>query len=448
MSTDRIIFPEKESKLIELKEKLSNWNNIVKTCVAFANGSGGEIIIGVKDKTREIIGISEKEEESFYESIPNKIFDTISPLVIPDIFERNFGTKNVFILRIHAGNKRPYYIKKEGPTNGVYVRVGPHNHKLPLEEIEILINTSRGINYDSETTDAPLETVKKSQSLQEIYNAKLSTKLLEREGILKKELNGKLFVSRAATLMFYENPEKYIPEAVVICTLFKGDVGRNIVQTREISGPIPILANDAVSVITHWIEKDFALKGVKYAGKLPIPQIALREAIVNALVHRKYSIVGAVKIAIYNNRVEVFSPGQFPSTISPENIGDGSTYLRNPLLAKFARKLRLIEKLGSGIRTIFEECKKMKIRRPDFFEDGDFVKVVFYFEKDKTIKNDLSELIKNQFNEHDTLRIEDILKLANVSRNTVTNTFRKLMEQNIVERIGKGRGVFYRLIDS
>jgi len=446
MKEGKIFYPEKESKLLEFKEKLTDWNKIVKTCVAFANGSGGEIIVGVKDETREIIGISTKEEDDFYESIPNKIFDTISPIIIPEIYEKNFGKKNVFIIRIHAGSKKPYYLKKEGSSTGVYIRVGPHTRRLPSEEIEILLNTSRGISYDSQSIDAPLSAVKNSSTLQELYGHKLSSQLLEREGVLKKDSHGKLLVTRAALLMFADTPDEFVPEAIIICSLFKGEVGRDIIQTREISGAIPLIINDAISVINSWLEKDFRFKKIKYIGKIPIPKLALREAITNALIHRKYSIVGAVKIAVYENRIEIFSPGQFPSTITPENLGDGSTFLRNPLLAKFARKLHLIEKLGSGIKIIFEECKKAKIRRPLFLENGDFVKVIFYFERDTTLKNDLAELIKNEFKEKDTLRIEDILKIANVSRNTVTNTFRDLMKQNIVERVGKGRGVFYKLV--
>lgn len=445
MKNKKIIYPEKESKLIEFKEKLTDWHKIIKTCIAFANGAGGEIVIGVKDETREIIGISRKDEDDFYESIPNKIFDSISPTIIPDIYEKNFDDFNVFIIRIHAGGRRPYYLKNEGPLKGVYVRVGPHNRKLPPEEIEELLKLSRGVNFDSELIDVPIDVIKKSMALLDLYDGKVSLALLEREGIVKKDTNGRVFVTRAAVLMFADAPEEYIPEATIICTLFKGDTGRDIIQTREITGAIPTLAYEAIQVINSWLEKDFLHKKVRYAGKVPVPSIAIREAIVNALVHRKYSIAGAVKIAVFENRIEIFSPGQFPGTITPENLGDGSTFLRNPLLAKFARKLRLIEKLGSGIKTIFEECKKAQIRRPEFFENGDFVKVVFYFERDITLRTDLSELIMNEFKNNETLRIENILKIANVSRNTVTNTFRELMNQNKVIRVGKGRGVFYKL---
>lgn len=441
----KIIYPDKESKLIELKERLTDWNKIIKTCVAFANGAGGEIVIGVKDDTREIIGISRKDEDDFYESIPNKIFDSISPTIIPDIYEKNFGNFNVFIIRIHAGGKRPYYIKNEGSLKGVYVRVGPHNRKLQVEEIEELLKSSRGISFDNELIDVPIDVVKKSMSLLELYDGKITLALLEREGIVKKDLNGQVLITRAAVLMFADVPDEFIPEATIICTLFKGDGGRDIIQTREIHGPIPILAHEAISVIQSWLEKDFLHRKARYAGKAPVPSLALREAVVNALIHRKYSIIGAVKIAVFDNRIEIFSPGQFPGTITPENIGDGSTYLRNPLLAKFARKMRLIEKLGSGIKTIYEECKKAQIRRPEFFENGDFVKVIFYFERDTNLRNELAELIMNEFKNNETLRIEDILKIANVSRNTVTNTFRELMNQQIVTRVGKGRGVFYKL---
>ncbi len=442
----KVIYPERESKLLELKEKLFDLNKITKTCVAFANGPGGEIVIGVKDGTREIVGIPATEVEQFYESIPNKIFDSIIPTIIPDIFEKNFGKNNVFIIRIHSGAKRPYYIKKEGPLNGVYIRVGPHTRKLPPEEIEILLNETKGMSFDSEALDVPVNVVNESPELQEIYPQKMTQQFLVREGILSINSQGKPLVTRAALLMFAKKPEEFITEAIVICSLFKGTEGRNIIQTREINGPVPILINDSISLINSWIEKDFRLKSARLKGKFPVPTIALREAIINALIHRKYSIPGAIKIAVYEDRIEIFSPGQFPSTITPENLGDGSTYLRNPLLAKFARKLHLIEKLGSGIKTIFEECKKADLRRPEFFEDGDFVKVIFYFEKDTTRKRDLIELIKVELKEHDTLRVEDILKLVKVSRNTVTNALRHLMEEKVVKRVGKGRGVFYERV--
>ncbi len=78
-----------------------------------------------------------------------------------------------------------------------------------------------------------------------------------------------------------------------------------------------------------------------------IPQIAIREAIINALVHRKYSIPGAIKIALYDDRLEIFSPGNFPGLVDVNNLGDGTTYLRNPHLVMLARKMKLVEKLGS-----------------------------------------------------------------------------------------------------
>ncbi len=130
------------------------------------------------------------------------------------------------------------------------------------------------------------------------------------------------------------------------------------------------LVHQALVQTISFIEKNYRLQKTKLSADSPVPEVALREAIVNALVHRKYSLACSVKIAVYDNRVEIFSPGCFPSTISPQNIGDGSTFLRNPLLAKFARKLKLIEKLGSGIPTMISSCKEAGIKPPEFSENG------------------------------------------------------------------------------
>lgn len=109
---------------------------------------------------------------------------------------------------------------------------------------------------------------------------------------------------------------------------------------------------NAFALIKSWLLKDFALKDTKLIGKMIVPAEALREAILNAVIHRKYSIPGAIKIALYDNRLEIFSPGNFPGLVNINNIGDGTTYLRNPIIAEVARKLNYIEQLGTGINLI------------------------------------------------------------------------------------------------
>ena len=97
------------------------------------------------------------------------------------------------------------------------------------------------------------------------------------------------------------------------------------------------------------------------------------------LLHRKYWVLGAVKIALYDNRLEIFNPGNFPGLVDTNNLGDGTTYLRNPNLVRIARRFGIIEKLGTGIKLILESCKKADLKAPEFIEGADSVKIVFHF---------------------------------------------------------------------
>ena len=117
--------------------------------------------------------------------------------------------------------------------------------------------------------------------------------------------------------------------------------------------------------------------------------------------------------------------------------------MRNPLLAKFARKFRLIEKLGSGIRLIFEECAKANLKRPEYNEDGDFVKVTFFMQKDLGLDMSVEEKLNKLLDERETLRVQEALMFIDVSRNTITNAFNALIRKKLVKRVGKGRGAYY-----
>ncbi|MBF0360293.1 MAG: putative DNA binding domain-containing protein [Oligoflexia bacterium] len=457
-----IVYPEKESKILEFKEMLGDLNKIIRTCTAFANGVGGEIIIGVEDKSRKIVGVSTNDEKIFYQSIANKIYDCIVPTIVPEIYEKNFSNKNVLIIRIHPGSKKPYFVKQEGTPKGVYIRIGPHTRNADEVYIRELIDSNFNATYDArivntDTHNVNIENIIDYSLLKEIYiGTKITKSFLEREEICKKNQLGQLLPTNAAVLMFSKNPQNFISESVVLCTHFKGISGRDVIQTREISGGIPLIVHETISLLASWTERNYTLnittnntnnniKG-RYQGKHLIPLLCLREALINALIHRKYFIPGPVKIALYDDRLEIFSPGAFPSTITPENIGDGSTYLRNPLLAKFARKFHLIEKLGSGIKIIFDECAKAKLTPPQFREDGDFVKIIFSFHhhetKDLTIDEIILKLLKA--NNHN-VKPEDVQKLTTVSRNTISNAFKRLLDKKQITRYGKGRGVYYKL---
>ena len=186
------------------------------------------------------------------------------------------------------------------------------------------------------------------------------------------------------------------------------------------------------------------LKGIQLKGKHLIPPEALREALINALIHRKYSIPGAIKFGLFEDRLEIFSPGSFPGMISIKNLGDGTTFLRNIIISRIARKMRLIEKLGTGIRLIYDSCKKEGLKLPEYNEDGDFVKVTFFFQKAVTDISISTDIIFSLIEEKGVIKPRDLESHFNVSRSTISRKLRSLVENGSLKRFGKGAGVFYR----
>jgi ATP-dependent DNA helicase RecG len=287
--------------------------------------------------------------DKIFEDVANSILDSISPQIMPEIYEKNINEKRIVIIKVFPGSKPPYFVKKEGNKRGVYLRAGSSSRRADDEFIEDLYRHQKKIFFDEESTDVPIESLDKNL-LFDFYESKYKEESLVMDKIAVRSLTNpkKFFATNAATLFFTPNPESYIPESVIICTWFKGREGRDIIKTIELTGSIPVLIESALKLLYSWLEIDFNLSSSgKLKGRSLIPMAALREALVNALIHRKYIIRGAVKVALYEDRLEIFSPGSLPGLMSLKNLGDGTTFLRNPTLAKIARKLRLIEKVRS-----------------------------------------------------------------------------------------------------
>lgn len=445
-SMSRVIFHERESKLLEFKSIVPKLDMLIKTAVSFANGAGGRIIIGVDDITHEVIGISNEDRLKIYDDFPNSLYDSVSPTLVAQIYEQNLGDNSVLIIEIPASPKKPYFIKSKGVSNGTYVRVGTSTRKANQENIEDLVREAQRISYDEEILFCDI-TVLSKELLHEFYGTHVTKKRLLIDKIIgRKPANRESFSPTVAgILMFAESPQEYIHEALIKCTRFQGTEGREIIYTTDIVGTLEQQANECLKVITAWLSSNYMLQGAKLIGQIPIPSDALREAIVNALLHRKYSIPGAVKVAMYDDRVEVFSPGGFPGLVDINSLGDGTTYLRNPTLARLAYQIRLIETRGTGIRLIYESCKKAGIKMPVYHEEGDFVKVIFYFEPDIKQYDTEAEAVIAYIKMRQIVTAQQVADFLLVSRNTAIRKLNQYAKQGWVKKQGRGPSVKYSL---
>ncbi len=444
-----------ESKTLEFKENIPKKDQIIRTCVAFANGAGGKIIIGIKDKTKNIIGVSIEIRDKIFDEVASSIKDSIEPYLIPEIYERNINNKTIVLVQIYPGNRPPYCVKNERHKSykGVYLRVGSTTRQADKEYIKDLYRQQENTYFDEESSDIVFSNLN-SKLLREIYSKRTSERTYIMDKVAVRGVrNPKIFfATNAGVLFFSDRPDTHIPESIVICSHFKGKKGRNIIKSTKLIGPIPTLVESTLKLLELWLEAGLKVSDSgRLKGRLLIPKVALREGVINALIHRVYFSNAPVKISLYENRLEIFSPGGLPGLISIENLGDGTTYLRNPNLARLARKYRLVETLGSGIRLIFDSCKRQHLKKPEFDASGDFVKLTFHFKEiDINSSSDISdeEGIIQLGEKLGEIRIKNIIENIGISRNTATRKMNALIKKKLFKRYGKGAGVYFKYMKS
>ncbi len=437
-----MIYPEYESKILEFKSKLPKLQKLVKTCIAFANAYGGKILIGVEDDG-SVVGVSDAVRNRIYDEFPNSLYDSTSPGLLAEIYEKRIGEKSILIIEVPSSIKKPVFLKEEGVPKGVYLRAGSNTRRATETYVEDLMRENKRLNFDEEVVQVNPDKLSKGL-LKQVFGRYDNRRLVAEKVLAQSVANSQIYYPTiSGILCFCEEPERYISEAIVLCTKFRGVSGRKIVNTVTIKGTLESQAEETFKLVNQWLIESYNLVGIKLKPKTIIPEEAFREAIINALLHRKYWIPGAVKVAMYDDRLEIFNPGGFPGLVDLNNLGDGTTYLRNPHLAKLARRFGLIEKLGTGIRLMKESCKASGIMPPKFIEGADSVKVIFYFLPDKNQSKPEEDILLDLFNTRNEVTVGEVEKYLGVSRNTATRKLAVLVKENKIMRIGKGPSVRY-----
>lgn len=278
-----------------------------------SNGAGGELILGISDDDRKIIGID--EPLLLEERISNLIYDAIRPSVSPYISILNVQGKEILIVRILAGSNKPYSIKSLGIEKGIYVRIGSTNRQATPDMIAELRRQGRGITFETEMDITKNVTDLEEQSLslffESIGEAVYINDTLSKWRILQKN-NGDYFPTVAGLVLFGKSELFDYDSAGIRLTRFQGTTLTNISETREYSIPIISKIDALCRHVVDFLQKESYLEGTRRLERTIIPFYAVREVIVNAIVHRDYSIRGSsIKINVFDDRLEVISPGIF-----------------------------------------------------------------------------------------------------------------------------------------
>ena len=344
-----------ETNLYDKKEKLEinkpkSW---LKTVSAFANGIGGKLIFGVKEDNT-VIGLEDFKKDS--EDISEIIKTKMDPIPEFNMEINELDGKVILILSVFAGKNTPYFVV-DGGARTAYKRVG--NQSVSASRIDLFNLSLKGehISCDSLQSKKKLEDVSFKElkiEYKERTGKDFEEKDLKSFGLVNDENN--LTIAGA---LFADNHQVY--QSRVFCTRWNGLTKANgrmdALDDIEFEGNIIYLLKASLDFVKRNSKKMWK-KGPVYRIEYPeYPERAVQEALVNALIHRDYSVVGSeVHVDIYDDRLEIYSPGgmydgTFIQELDPMNI---SSSRRNPVIADVFARMDLMERRGSGLRKIIE----------------------------------------------------------------------------------------------
>jgi len=448
-----------ENKRIEFKEQLPKNESIVKTIVSFSNTSGGKLIIGVNDN-RDIVGIDDENIFELQDKISSLISDICYPNILPEIYTLNVEGKLLLVIEVFRGNLLPYYLKKDGKNNGTYIRIGATNRKASFDNIVELERQRRNISYDEELN---YELELSSLDLSPLYavfkkvGKKLDEQKLKNLKLIKEE-HGRVHPSNALLILlgYYDN-------CMVKCAKFKGTTMELFLDKKEYSGNIFGILENTQNFILNHINLRAEIKGLYRTDTYELPVVALREALINALIHRDYINQGRdIKVGVYDDIVNIVSPGSYPNGINQADVDSGRSDAKNRVIANVFKELGLIEQWGSGITRIKKSCLDIGLNEPKIMEMNDFVDVEFFRldiadtvvkpsdtvgkVSDNLIPLGLQEeKIIAYLEEHNNIVSKDVEKLLRIKESRTRELLKQMVDKELIIRLGSGRSTYYKI---
>lgn len=449
MTIDEIL--RGESKEIEYKEDVpSNSRKYTRTAAAYANCAGGRIVFGVENNTWKIIGIPQEKVFEKADSISNAIMDSCEPMIDFDIMYQTIERKTIIIVQVYPGKKRPYYLKSEGAREGVYIRV-PGATRLAddfiVKELEF-----QGANRCYDQIVAVGETVTKKQienlcgtmyqyalmrcQTQEERNAvkRVSQKNLISWGLLEKQ-EDKIVPTNGFMLL----TENVLPAATIQCAVFKGSNRAVFLDRKEYEGPLYAQIDEAYQFVLRNIRLGAEISGLYRRDVYELPIDSIREMIVNAVAHRSYLDPAKVQVAIYDDRLEVTSPGMLIGGVTIQELKDGCSRPRNRGIVNAFTYMKNMDQWGSGIPRLMENCRKSGLKEPELLEIGGSFRINMFRKTEiaKYISHNIKvipKLVHDSSQEDlDTIQtILDSIQDAALDLTSADKELLKLIESNIL----------------
>lgn len=432
-----------ESERVEYKSQMIE--DLYREVIAFANSDGGVIYIGI-DNQGNLTGIENVDET--YTRITNGIRDAIAPDVT--MFVRYVLQDNKVIqIEVGEGSYKPYYLKSKGmkPT-GVYVRQGASSVQASSDQIRQMIKESDGDTYEDARCLEQELTFHSAETAFQRYGVEFSTQKYRALGITQNDIFTNLALLLSDQCLHTTKIAVFKDE---FCTEFR--------DSKEFGGSVFKQFEDSVNYLALCNKTASTIKGVVRTDKQDYPEEAIREALLNALVHRDYGFSGSIIINVNDNKMEFISLGGLLPGLSTEDIRIGVSQPRNKKLAEVFHRLRLIESYGTGIRRIFklyENCPvqptieatahAFKIVLPNMNAAGTAIESIpAATERAPVAITPQMKTVTDYLAEYGEMTDDDLQELLNIKKTRAYLLARQMNENGLIDIVGRGAGKKYKL---
>jgi putative transcriptional regulator len=426
-----------ENQIIEYKE---SWRDeYVKWICGFANSKGGDMFIGVDDKGN-VVGIQNAKKLS--EDLPNKIKDILGILVDVDILEE----KEKSYIKINV-DVYPYPVSYKG---NYYIRIGATNQELKGASLDKFLLQKQGLKWDG-TPEPYTKLENLSEQSFEIFKNRASETQRVDENIQKysnDEVLDKLnmympngMLKKAAVLLFHPRPDRIFIGASIKIGFFRTD--DDLAYQDEILGSLFEQLNKVMDLLqTKYLSAKISYEGVQRKETLPIPIEALREAVLNAIIHKDYTSGIPIQISVYENKLMIWNEGELPQdwTVAKLKTKHPSRPY-NPDIANAFFRAGLIESWGRGTIKIINEMRKAQLPAPNFKYDDRGFYIIFSFGK-----VDLEKQVLDLISENTKITVVKLAEILETNDKKIKRTLKELQYKKLLERIGTNRSGEWKIL--
>ena len=435
-----------EDQWFDRKSARVGARDLADTLIAFANAEGGTVVVGLWNGVVEGIDAEGPTKLSGWQQAAIDFSVPPVPHKVRLVGCRNAkgGRDRLLVVEVEVSEQVHTNRKDE-----VYLRVGDENRRLTYSQRQELLYDKGQASYEV-TPVAGAGMGDLNRGLLDNYANALGhpdpERLLDARGLLTR--SGELTV--AGVMLFGANPQRWLPEASVRVLRFRG-TGRGtgarqqLLSDSRVEGPIPLLLGEARQAISEALPARRALGEAERFERIPlIPTDAWLEGLVNAVIHRSYSIGGDhIRVEIFDDRVEIESPGRFPGVVDMRDPLQISRFARNPRVARVCADLRLGQELGEGIRRIFEEMRFAGLADPGYTQTAGSVRLTLSSAVvDRALEERLpwaARRVLRLIREAGRLSTGEAVEATGSSRPAVLRQLKALEREGLVEWVGKSK---------